>query len=301
MAPFWVEVAEPSRIIVVAGQSSDGSQSMKVNFRISVHRRIHRRATLHRRDYSTLATIIGGYAMKRTLCLFSLSKLIILTGFLAGAGVAEAQLVQIGPGYVKAPFVRVYRTRNGTSVRAPFTHVESGAPAYGRQLRQGPYAHPYGDPQAGGYDNGDATAAISLMERQRRLVARAARRLDRDLLRFRTGSHWQAFLRLPPELLNAHRIAGRGVMVQLDPVAVQAALNNFDTVASNDQYRKIAQLSSFRSTHRLLREYVWLLSLPSADPLPPGPEAFGQRSVLVPPTVEQPPEELRLPDLEVPQ
>ena len=239
--------------------------------------------------------------MKRTLCLFSASNLIILTGFLAGAGVAEAQLVEVGPGYVKAPFVRVYRTPNGTSVRAPFTHVESGAPAYGRQLRQGPYADPYGDPQAGGYDNVDAAADISLMERQRRLVAVSAWRLDRDLLRFRTGSHWQAFLRLPPNLLNAHRIAGRGVMVQSDPVAVQAVLNNFDAVASNDQYRKITQLSSFRSTHRLLREYVLLLSLPSADPLPPVPEALGQRSVLVPPTVEQPPEELRLPDLEVPQ
>ena len=239
--------------------------------------------------------------MKRTLCLFSLSHVIFFTGFLSRPGVAEAQLVQIGPGYVKAPFVRVYRTPNGTSVRAPFTHVESGAPAYDRQLRQGPYADPYGDPQGGGYAKGDATADISLMERQRRLLVGSAQRLDRDLLRFRTGNHWQTFLRLPPELLKAHRIAGRGVMVQPDPVAVQAALNNFDLIASNDQYRMIAQLSSFHSTHRLLREYVWLLSLPSAAPLPPGSEAIGQPSELLPPTVEQAPAELVLPGLEAPQ
>lgn len=140
--------------------------------------------------------MIGGSAMKRTLFLSSVSNAIILTGFLVGIGIAEAQLVQVSPGYVKAPFVRVYRTPNGTSV--------------------------------------------------------------------------------------------------------QAALNNFDKVASNDQYRQIAQLRSFRATHRLLREYVSLLSLPTADPLPPEPEVFGQRSILVPPTVEKPPEELRLPNLKSP-
>ena len=238
--------------------------------------------------------------MKRTLCLYLLSHLILHTGFFARAGVAEAQLVQIGPGYVKAPFVRVYRTRNGTTVRAPFTHVESGAPAYGRQHRQGSYADPYGDPHSGSYDHGDAVANSSPFEHKRRLVAVSARQLDRDLLRLRTGSHWQAFLRLPPEVLNAHPLAGRGAMVPPETVAVHSALNNFDVVAGSDQYQKITQLRSFRSTHRLLREYVALLSPSGDDPLPPGHEALGQPPVLGLPTAEQPPEELHLPHPESP-
>jgi len=43
--------------------------------------------------------------MQRTLCFSALSNLIVLAFFLAGAGVAEAQLIQIGPGYVKALMV----------------------------------------------------------------------------------------------------------------------------------------------------------------------------------------------------
>ena len=270
---------------------------MKVKFRSSGLRRTHSRG------YSTLATIIGGYAMKRTLCFFSLSNLIVLTGFLAGAGIAEAQLVQVGPGYVKAPFVRVYRTPNGTVVRAPFTNIERGGPAYRSQYPQAPYVNPYEDPRLASRDGDIAAADITLLERQRRLVAASARRLDRDLLRFRTGSHWQAFLRLPPGFLNGNRIAisGRGEMVQPDPIAVQGALNNFDAVADSDEYQTISQLGSFRSTHRLLREYVSLLSLPSADPLPPVLEQAGQPSILVPSAVEQPPEELPLPELEFPR
>ena len=236
--------------------------------------------------------------MKRTLCLFSLANLVMLSG----AVVAEAQMVQVGPGYVKAPFVRVYRTPYGTSVRAPFTRVERGAPAYGHPLHQAPYVNHYGEPQIVPHETAVAAADATLLERQRRLIAASARRLDRDLLRFRTGSHWQGFLRLPPEFLNVNRIGGRGAMVQPDPAAVQNALNNFDAVAGSDEYRRISQLNSFRSTHRLLREYVSLLSLPSVDPAPPGHPPIaggGQPSVLVPPTIEQPPEELPLPHLEV--
>lgn len=236
--------------------------------------------------------------MKRTLCLFSVSNLIVLTGFLAGPGVAEAQLVQVGPGYVKAPFVRVYQTPNGTFVRAPFTRIEPSAPAYDHQFDQRPNERPDGEPLVDGYDKGDAT---SLMERQRRLVASSARRLNRDLTKFRTGDLWQAFLRLPPDIMNEHSVAGHAPMVQPEPIAVQDALINFDTVASNEQYRRISQLNSFLLTHRLLREYVSLLSPPIEDPVPPGAAGFDDRSILVWPPVERAPEELRLPELQAPR
>ncbi|TWU26067.1 hypothetical protein [Bythopirellula polymerisocia] len=234
--------------------------------------------------------------MKRMLSHSIFSQLAMLTSFLAAAGVSEAQLVQVGPGYVKAPFVRVYRTPYGTSVRAPFTRVDGGTPAYGRHYRQRPSV----DQQVDTYNDVDQGADLSLLERQRRLVAKSASRLERDLSGFRSASHWQAILRLPAEFRQG-QTAGESSMVQPDPIAVKSALDNFDEVASNDQLRKIAQLHSFRSTHRLLREYVSLLSLPSEEPLTSGPAADEQPPVEIPSPVEQPVEELPLPLLEFPQ
>src|SRR5256885_21872 len=44
---------------------------------------------------------------------------------------SHGQLVQVGPGYVKAPFVRVYSNPDGSSyVRAPFVSIYSGGHYY---------------------------------------------------------------------------------------------------------------------------------------------------------------------------
>src|SRR5438552_1812968 len=63
----------------------------------------------------------------------------ILLHFLIATG--EAQLVQVGPGFVKAPFVRVYWCPDGSSyVRAPFVEVFS--PSYRHHGWAGPRALP---------------------------------------------------------------------------------------------------------------------------------------------------------------
>ena len=252
--------------------------------------------------------------MTRTLSLLSSLQLGILAGLLSGAGIAEAQLVQIGPGYVKAPFVRVYRTPYGTSVRAPFTQVEGGTPVYGRRFQQQPdqrfYLEPEGvvppandlgggdpDPQDLSFDNAADTEA-SLLERQRRLVGKSARRLDHDLRSFPRASHWLEVLQLPPEFLDAKPMAGSNQAAQPDQEAVKIALQNFDVVAGHARYRRIAQLQSFRTTHRLLRQYVSLLSLPREEPLPSLPENEDPL-LLKPAAIDQPAEELSLPLPEV--
>lgn len=239
--------------------------------------------------------------MKRMLSHSCVSLLALLTGFLAVASVAEAQLVQVGPGYVKAPFVRVYRTPYGTSVRAPFTRVDGGTPTFGRHHYQPPYAETHANVQSRSGNYVEDVAELSLLERQRRLVAKSAWRLERDLAGFRSGSHWQSVLQLPSEFRHGNLPAESGEQVQPDPAAVQSALDNFDQVASERQSRKIAQLNSFRSTHRLLREYVSLLSLPSGEPEPVEPEAMDQPPVEIPAPGEQPAEELPLPLLKFPQ
>ena len=203
--------------------------------------------------------------MKRTLCLFSTSCLILLTSLFIGADVAEAQLVQVGPGYVKAPFVRVYQTPHGTTVRAPFTHVENGVPFFGRHMRSGPGIETFEASPVESYHQEADTTEISLIERQRRLVGKSSLRLNRDLSRFRRATHWQTVLQLPSEFQKMKLLENSSEVAQPDRAAVEAALENFEQVAGNPRYRKIAQLKSFRTTHRLLREYVSLLSLPSAS------------------------------------
>ncbi len=242
--------------------------------------------------------------MKRSLSHHTISQLSMIACFLIGAGVAEGQLVQVAPGYVKAPFVRIYRTPHGTSVRAPFTRVEGGAPVYGHYYQQRTYGQPYEEPQvdhSGDFENSiDEVAELSLLERQRRLIAKSARQLERDLARFRSGDHWQTILQLPPEFVSGAVMAS-GAEVQVEAAVVKSALENFEIVASDPQSRKIAGLRSFRTTHRLLREYVSLLSLPTETPEPVEPDLASQPEFEIPFPSEQSAEELPLPQLEFPQ
>ena len=254
--------------------------------------------------------------MKRKLCAAAIAALISQSAF----GVCDAQVVQVGPGYVKAPFVRVYRGPNGTVVDAPFTHVERGAPAYGPRYAPSRYPNgvngeyrvdQYGVEQyipAPGID-------LTIAERHRRRLAIVARRLDHDLTRFSTGAQWQDFFRLPPEVRVIQRGADRPA-VQPDVVLLQIVLSNFEAVAQDEHYRKISRMGSFRATHHHLKAYVAVLSDPNAHPGDfPSPEmtapGVDQPSVLLPPatqpapqpaaeqSTESPTEELPLPDLDI--
>src|SRR5580698_926263 len=89
---------------------------------------------------------------------------------------AQAQLVQVGPGFVRAPFVRVYWGPDGSSsVRAPF--VSSYSPGYGFQLGVMP-------PNCQRMD----WAALA------RTINESARQLDADLTQIAAGDTWRTRL-----------------------------------------------------------------------------------------------------------
>ena len=99
------------------------------------------------------------------------------------AGVlTQAQLVQVGPGFVKAPFVRVYHDPSGGShVRAPFVDV------YTPGMRVAPVIR-------------NAPPDIELSRMDWRSLDRAVQdwssRLDTDLNGIPSGEFWKSSLKI---------------------------------------------------------------------------------------------------------
>jgi len=177
---------------------------------------------------------------------------------LAGTAGARAQPVQVGPGYVKAPFVRIYRGPEGTTVEAPFTRVQTNGSAYNRRNPPQPSVAPPSDPLGQHFGNAKQVlpgSEVSAVERQRRKLAVLARRLDRDLMRMTTATHWQAFLQLPPEIVSSKR----ALAMHTDLESLQRALKHFSLVADNKEYQSVASLGSFRTLYRELQSYAIML------------------------------------------
>lgn len=232
--------------------------------------------------------------MKRTtLFMNKILRATMLVGLFSLTGIAgaRAQLVQVGPGYVKAPFVRVERGPEGTRVRAPFTRVETGRPAYSPAYHR---RHALA-PQAGYESNPLGQADISsehplpgtklaAVERQRRKLAILSRRLDRDLMRMTTAAHWQTFLQLPVEVVSPKR----AVVVEPGLETLQRTLARFALVAENEEYQSVARIGSFRATYRELKVYLAMVESADAtsetpEPSPPTDPAIKRLpSVLVP-------------------
>jgi hypothetical protein len=154
---------------------------------------------------------------------------------------AQAQLVQVAPGYVKAPFVRVYRTPDGGSyVRAPFVSVYS--PGY--HMGHWGYHLP-------------TSADFSQMDW--RTLSQAVRewsaRLDADLDRFPSGKTWKSQLKtaeiaaLVPKDLDVPPAAD--VRQQLQKILeIQSATSN------SPEWSQVANLASFQVLQIALAEYV---------------------------------------------
>jgi len=231
--------------------------------------------------------------MKRTtLFMNKILRAAMLVGLFSLTGIAgaRAQLVQVGPGYVKAPFVRVERGPAGTRVRAPFTRVETGSPAYHRRHALAPQAgyesNPLGQADISS-EHPLPGAELAAAERQRRKLAILSRRLDRDLMRMTTAAHWQAFLQLPAEVVSPKR----AVMLEPGLETLQRTLARFALVAENEEYQSVARIGSFRATYRELKIYLAMVessattSTTSTTPEPSPPTAPAIKrlpSVLVP-------------------
>jgi hypothetical protein len=201
-------------------------------------------------------------------------SILAVAATLAAANSVQAQLIRVEPGYVKAPFVRVYRTPDGgRRVRAPFTDVYSPGyahPAYRDDRRYGrSYVNPYAEA-----DNYAETFNDPLgpQERARRQLAAAAYDLDRDLSRMVGGREWQEYLRLPASVfagLNLNQPTP--IDLNVDPDELERVLARFTQIANDEQYNMISELPSFRAVHQHLVEYLDAGQQPPPPPTPPAP------------------------------
>ena len=187
--------------------------------------------------------------MKQLAVSCSLLLLPLLT-----AGTSDAQVVRVGPGYVKAPFVRVHRNPDGsTYVRAPFTEV------------QRPGSADPTDPR--GYRRRDRFAPPQPAVDPQQQLAVAWMNLQYALQRVNNGTAWRDYLRLPQELLVAGPVP-RSIDARPLEDRLATCLHRYDQTSVNPEYWMIAGLPAFQQLHQQLRQYTDLM--PQA-PLPPDP------------------------------
>ncbi len=193
---------------------------------------------------------------------------------------ATAQLVQVGPGYVRAPFVRVYSYPDGSSyVRAPFVSIYSPPRFY--VLPGDVYAAPATPgPRIVSRSLGSLEDVSQPLERQRRQLAAASRQLQRDLSRINAPASWFDFLGLPPEVTEPDSSSSQPEMSPSGIESLQRVLANFEQTRQEAKYRVIAELPGFQTTHAHLSQYIGLATgsaQEAAEELPPPvPEKRGE-------------------------
>jgi hypothetical protein len=162
----------------------------------------------------------------------------ILLHFLGATG--KAQLVQVRPGYVKAPFVRVYSYPDGSSyVRAPFVGVFS--PGHRR--------HGYARPAM---PTAEDLAEMNWRE-LRVSIRNLAAYLDGQLDTFTTGDLWKVHLKTAEIRAMVHDDDGppaEDTHTQLDGV-----LRTYEATKDNPKSSRMASLESFQALHAALVEF----------------------------------------------
>ena len=154
---------------------------------------------------------------------------------------AAAQLVVVQPGYVKAPFVRVYTNPDGSSyVRAPFVEVYS-PPKFHHHIAPTP----------------EELAELDAWM-LRRVVRDAAARLDFTLAQFPTGDVWRRHFQTR-ELAQANAIHAEGAPSPDERAKLLELVGIYDAGAESADLRAVARLTDYHVLHAALRE----LALPA--------------------------------------
>lgn len=149
---------------------------------------------------------------------------------------AAGQLVVVQPGYVKAPFVRVFTNPDGSSyIRAPFVEVYSP-----------PHYHHHAAPTP------DELAEYDWWM-LRRVAREAAARLDNALSRFPTGDVWRRHFQTH-DLANLDTPHAEGAPTPKDQAKFTAWLVIYDAGAKSADLRAVANLTDYHVLHAALRE-----------------------------------------------
>ena len=167
----------------------------------------------------------------------SIALALIIWPALGNSG--QAQLVQVGPGYVKAPFVRVYTDPAGGSyVRAPF--VQTYTPGYGMgRVHEVPPGAEFG-------------------RMEWRALGQAVRdwtvKLDADLNAFPSGEFWKSSLKTG-EIARLAPLDRDGPPPEDVRQPLSAIVQNFDSVGNSPDVNRVASLTSFVKLRAALAEY----------------------------------------------
>lgn len=154
--------------------------------------------------------------------------------------VAQAQLVEVRPGYVRAPFVRVYRDPfGGSRVQAPFVDV------YRPGFRRGYYVQ-----QAPPMDFRQADWR-SLSQAVRDWTAR----VEQDLSRFPSGEFWTSSLKTA-EVAGLMPVAEDAPPAEHVRARLQEIVATYDSLGDAPEVGRIVSLASFQNLRAALREYT---------------------------------------------
>ena len=174
--------------------------------------------------------------MQRRIFYLTATVLLLHSSALTG----QAQLVEVSPGYIRAPFVRIYRDPDGGShVHAPFVSVFS--PGYGpRAIARGvPTVVEFGQ-----------MSWPSLNQAVREWTAR----LDADLSRFPSGEFWKSSLKTA-EIATLVPAEHDGPPAEDVRQRLRAIFEIHETVGTSPELNGVVGLASFRALHAALGEY----------------------------------------------
>lgn len=175
---------------------------------------------------------------------------------------AHAQAVEVAPGYVRAPFVRVYRTPDGrTHVRAPFVNVESELPNFlDGPVADGPVAPIQQPPGPSLQPTREPTAAhidVTEMNEQtlKQTVQIGESELERQLSGYPQGARWKQHLHVGRisqlEFTNRNQRA-----TDQERVYLQQILDRYDRSSTNPAFRPVTRLAGFTTVHAALAELL---------------------------------------------
>ncbi len=170
-------------------------------------------------------------------CVFYLTAALL---FHSSALTGQAQLVEVRPGYIRAPFVRIYRNPDGGShVQAPFVNVFS--PGYGPRnvVRGVPTVVEFGQMNW-----------LSLSQAVREWTTR----LDADLGRFPSGEFWKSSLKTA-EIAALVPAEHNGPPDEDVRQRLRAIFEIHETVGAAPELNGVVGLASFRVLHAALGEY----------------------------------------------
>ena len=173
-----------------------------------------------------------------------LIKCLILTATTSGwlASAAHGQLVEVGPGYVRAPFVRVYTYPGGGGyVRAPF--VSRYTPGFPRRYVRQPVA----------IEQFEELSWGELCQR----IRQSCVRLESELERFPSAEFWRTSLKTREiaAITSADYDAPPTDETRRELTEI---LSTYDSIGVAPDFNRVASLPSFQTLRGALAEYILL-------------------------------------------